>query len=132
MMDILRYVLTLFSGLFASFYVICAVLFAMNNQLITSKLDTWFPVLARMNLSRATTLGQFLIWSLILPIVTIGIFKTNALIMCVAMSLSVVEVYLGATFYFEIGDTFGGWLHIILHSVFLVMMGILLHKEGIW
>jgi hypothetical protein len=126
MLEILRSVLVLLSSAFAGFYILCGVLFAFQNQWLLSNMHKFFPVLHRMTLSYATTLGQFLIWSLILPLVTYGISTNNANVMLIGMALSVVEVYLGFTFYMEINDITGAWVHVVLHTAIIAALASLL------
>jgi hypothetical protein len=122
MTETIRTILVVLSSIFSTMYVVAGILFATHNQWLLSNMDRFFPVLSRMNLSYATTLGQFLVWSLILPLVTFGIHTSNQNVMFIAMALSITEVYLGCTFYVEIEDITGAWIHIILHGAIIAAL----------
>jgi hypothetical protein len=106
------------------FYLGCGILYAMKNAWVTSKFADFFPVLASKKWKKSYELADMGFVVLMTAVIGTGLWLVNPIAMIAAIVLSALEVYLGATFYFDRitpSSTFsdrlyGPDVHMALHS----------------
>jgi hypothetical protein len=100
----------------AALYIGGFVLRLFDSAWLAAKMPALFPLLFH-RVDPAWQIWHLAVWSVILPIVGVLILRHNPYALGVLFAIAMWEVYLGATFYFDIGDVKQACVHMILHSV---------------
>jgi hypothetical protein len=101
--------------LIAALYIGGFVLRLFDSPWLAAKMPTLFPLLHH-RVDPGKHLLHLAAWSVILPIVGVLILRHNQYALGVLFAIAMWEVYLGATFYFDIGDVKQACVHMILHA----------------
>ena len=98
------------------FYALGFGLRLIDSPWLAARMAAFFPLLAAKVPAKGAQLVQLASWAVLLPVVGLGIFRQEPVWLAIVAALSAWEVYLGATFYFEIGDVKQACVHMILHA----------------